>query len=242
MTTSPERERWDARFSAEHYLFGTAPNAFLSRQRERLPPGGRALAVADGEGRNGVWLAEQGLDVLSVDFSAVALDKAQRLAEQRGVTLKTQVADLQHWDWEPERFDVVAAIFIQFAGPDLRAAIFQGIARTLTPGGLLVLQGYRPEQLRYGTGGPPHAGNMYTADMLRAAFAGFDILHIEEHDSVISEGQGHNGRSALVDLSRGPQARRVTASAGRDDPQDRGAPLHPRRRTRRSTRRERCRC
>jgi len=84
--------------------------------------------------------------------------------------------------------------------PDLRTAIFEGIRRTLTPGGLLLLQGYRPEQLAYGTGGPPHAENMYTAEMLRAAFAGFEILHLEEHDSVICEGTGHDGISALVDL------------------------------------------
>lgn len=200
MAMDPELDRWNQRFSDADYVFGTAPNAFLSGQGPLLRPGMRALAIADGEGRNGVWLAEQGLDVLSIDFSPVALRKARRLAEQRGVRIETQQADLKRWDWEPERFDVVAAIFIQFAGPDLRAAIFRGIAETLRPGGLLLLQGYRPEQLGYGTGGPPHAENMYTADMLRTAFAGFEILHLEEHDAAISEGQGHHGLSALVDL------------------------------------------
>lgn len=207
MSTNPELDRWNERFSAEEYLFGTAPNAFLSRQRSWLRPGQRALAIADGEGRNGVWLAEQGLDVLSIDFSPVALEKAQQLAAKRGVPLRTGLADLERWDWEPERFDVVAAIFIQFARPELRTAIFQGIRRTLAPGGLLLLQGYRPEQLGYGTGGPPHAENMYTATMLRNAFGDFDILHLEEHDSVISEGAGHHGMSALVDLvARKPAA------------------------------------
>jgi SAM-dependent methyltransferase len=200
MTTNPELDRWNERFSSEDYLFGTAPNAFLVRQRHLLRPGAKALAIADGEGRNGVWLAEQGLDVLSIDFSPVALDKARRLAASRSVALRTWQVNLEDWDWEAERFDVVAAVFVQFAPPDLRTAIFEGIRRTLTPGGLLLLQGYRPEQLAYGTGGPPHAENMYTAEMLRAAFAGFDILHLEEHDSVISEGTGHDGISALVDL------------------------------------------
>lgn len=198
--TNPERDRWNQRFDTEDYVFGTAPNAFLERQRPLLRPGRRALALADGEGRNGVWLAEQGLDVLSTDFSPVALAKARRLAAARGVALCTEVADLAHWDWPPDRFDAVAAIFIQFAGPALRAAIFAGIVRTLAPDGLLLLQGYRPEQLDYRTGGPPHAENMYTAAMLRAAFAGLEILHIEEHDSEIAEGAGHRGMSALVDM------------------------------------------
>jgi SAM-dependent methyltransferase len=207
MSTDPALARWNERYSCEDYLFGTEPNAFLAAQRHRLKPGLKALAVADGEGRNGVWLAEQGLEVLSVDASPVGLDKARRLAARRGVALETELADLARWTWPRERFDLVAAIFIQFAGPGLRAAIFDGIRRSLKPGGLVVLQGYRPEQLRYGTGGPPHAENMYTADMLRREFEGWDIPHLREHDSAIREGRGHDGLSALVDLvARKPAA------------------------------------
>jgi cyclopropane fatty-acyl-phospholipid synthase-like methyltransferase len=200
MSESPERRRWDERFSSEEYLFGTGPNAFLEKQGSLLKPGGTALALADGEGRNGVWLAEQGLTVTSVDFSPIALEKARRLAAARGVTISTVQADLGDWTWPEDEFDIVAAIFIQFAGPNLRAAIFRRIRRALAPGGLLILQGYRPEQLHYGTGGPPHAENMYTAEMLREAFAGFEILHLSEHDSEIAEGSGHRGMSALIDL------------------------------------------
>ena len=200
MSPDPALARWNERYAGDDYLFGTEPNSFLAAQRHRLRPGLEALAVADGEGRNGVWLAEQGLDVLSVDGSPVALDKARRLAAKRGAALRTELADLAAWTWPRERFDVVAAIFIQFAGPELRAAIFDGIRRSLRPGGLLILQGYRPEQLRYGTGGPPCAENMYTADMLAQAFGDWDILHLREHDSVIREGRGHDGLSALVDL------------------------------------------
>jgi len=196
----PDLQRWNQRFLREDYLFGTEPNAFLAGERRRLRAGQRALAIADGEGRNGVWLAMQGLDVLSIDFSSVALEKAAALAGKRGVSLTTQVADLDDWTWQADRFDVVAAIFIQFAGPKLRARIFAGICRTLAPGGLLLLQGYRPEQLAYGTGGPPQAENMYTASLLRSAFAELDILRLEEHDSVVHEGTGHDGLSALVDL------------------------------------------
>ncbi|MFC4171599.1 class I SAM-dependent methyltransferase [Microvirga sp. GCM10011540] len=200
MNDQSEQERWNARYADDSYLFGTSPNAFLASQRHLLASGQRALAVADGEGRNGVWLAEQRLHVTAVDFSPAALAKARRLAESRGVEVSFVQADLATWEWKESSFDVVAAIFIQFADPPLREAIFQGIRRTLAPGGLLLLQGYRPEQIQYGTGGPPHAENMYTAAMLREAFRGFEMVSLVEHDSVIQEGAGHHGVSALVDL------------------------------------------
>lgn len=195
-----ELQRWNQRFSDPDYVFGTEPNAFLAAQAHVLKPGQTALAVADGEGRNGAWLAEQGLDVTSFDFSPVALEKARTLASKRGVKLTTRLAEAAAWEWKPERFDVVVAIFIQFAGPNLRDAIFAGICRTLVPGGLLLLQGYRPEQLAYGRGGPSCAENMYTSRLLRSSFNGFEILKLEEHDSMTSEGKGHHGMAALVDL------------------------------------------
>jgi SAM-dependent methyltransferase len=200
MSEQSEKDRWNERYAGDDYLFGTSPNAFLTAQRHLLVHGQTALAIADGEGRNGVWLAEQGLRVTAVDFSPTALDKARRLAEHKGVDLTSIQADLATWDWQESSFDVVAAIFIQFANPNLREAIFRGIRRTLVPGGLLLLQGYRPEQIQYGTGGPPHAENMYTAAMLREAFSDFEIVSLAEHDSIIEEGTGHHGMSALVDL------------------------------------------
>lgn len=197
---SPELRRWNERFSGADYLFGTEPNRFLAARSNLLKRGQKALAVADGEGRNGVWLAQQGLDVVSFDFSPVGVKKARQLAADRGVTLDSRLADVAAWPWEPNAFDVVVAIFIQFAGPDLRDEIFGGIRNTLVPGGLLLLQGYRPEQLSYGTGGPSCADNMYTSDLLRSAFDGFDILELEEYDSMTSEGKGHAGMAALIDL------------------------------------------
>lgn len=191
---------WDERYASEDYLFGTEPNAFLASQRHLLKSDMSCLAVADGEGRNGVWLAGQGLDVLSVDASTVASRKAAKLAQQRGIVLKREVADLLQWEWGESRFDVVAAIFIQFAIPAEREQLFANIKRTLKPGGLLLLQGYTPRQLEYGTGGPPSADNMYTESMLRAAFADMEILHFSEYDGFVREGAGHHGMSALIDL------------------------------------------
>jgi len=200
MTGNQELDFWNTRFSEQSYLFGTKPNAFLLSQHARLRPGMRALAVADGEGRNGVWLATQGLDVLSVDFSPVALKKAGELATTTQVTLKTECVDLATWDWGAPRFDLVAAIFIQFAETDLRDHIFQKMKDVLVPSGFLLLEGYRPEQLAYGTGGPSDANKLYTPALLREAFADMDILLLEEYDADLSEGERHKGMSAVVDL------------------------------------------
>ncbi|MFX0540746.1 class I SAM-dependent methyltransferase [Roseovarius sp. S4756] len=190
---------WDDRYAGDGYLFGTDPAGFLLRQTHHLAPG-RTLAVADGEGRNSVFLAQQGLSVTAFDASPVAVDKARRLAEARGVEVDFNVSDVDSWDWKPEAFDTVVAIFIQFAGPQMRDMIFDGMKRTLKPGGKLLLHGYRPEQLDYGTGGPPKAENMYTRDLLEEVFGDFQILRLEAYDREITEGSGHAGMSALIDL------------------------------------------
>jgi SAM-dependent methyltransferase len=195
-----ELERWESRFAAPEYLFGTAPNAFVKSQAHRLEPGQKALALADGEGRNGVWLAELGLDVLSLDFSANALKKARALAALRRVDLRFQQVDLATWPWPTAEFDVIVAIFIQFADPPFRQRIFGGIKTALKPGGLLLMQGYRPEQLNYRTGGPSQVENLYTTALLEDSFSDFASVEINEHDSMVDEGGGHAGMSALIDF------------------------------------------
>jgi SAM-dependent methyltransferase len=191
---------WDSRYAGDEYLFGEAPNAFLAAQASRLQPGQSALALADGEGRNGVWLAEQGLEVLSIDSSTVAQKKARRLADARGVRMNFEQTDLSTWNFPEAKFELVAAIFIQFADPPLRTRLFEGIKRALKPGGHLLLEGYRPEQLGYGTGGPPSVENLYTEQMLHNAFFDMEILELNQYDAIIEEGLGHRGVSALIDL------------------------------------------
>jgi SAM-dependent methyltransferase len=195
-----EYERWEKRFAVPDYVFGTAPNAFLESQGPALPKSGTALAVADGEGRNGVWLAERGLDVLSIDWSPTALGKARTLAGQRGVSLRTEQVDVVQWEWPAAQFDLVAAIFIQFLTPEERQQVFAGMRKALKPGGLLLIEGYRPEQLNYKTGGPSLVENLYTRTMLEAEFGALSELRITEHDSMTSEGSGHVGMAALIDL------------------------------------------
>jgi 2-polyprenyl-3-methyl-5-hydroxy-6-metoxy-1,4-benzoquinol methylase len=200
LSVDPELARWNQRFGAAGYLFGTAPNAFLVSHKRLLSPGVRVLCVADGEGRNSVWLAEQGLDVTAFDFSPVAVEKARRLAAERGVAVRYEVASVYDWRWPDAGFDVVAAIFVQFADPPMRTYLFERIVRTLKPGGLLLLEGYTPRQLEYRTGGPPHRENLYTEALLREAFSALEILELREYDAEVAEGSGHRGRSALIDL------------------------------------------
>lgn len=191
---------WNERFSAPGYLFGTEPNAFLKSQAHRLRKGQTALSIADGEGRNGVFLAERGLEVLAVDFSPVALAKARDLAKSRGVAVKFEQTDVLNWAWPMAQFDVVVAIFTQFATAAQRPRFFAGIKQALRPGGLLLMQAYRPEQITYATGGPTDVTQLYTRALLEEAFGDFATLEIREHDSVMHEGDRHVGMSALIDL------------------------------------------
>lgn len=202
MSHADAQDFWSDKYRAvgEAYLFGTAPNRFLAAQAGLLHAGQRALSVADDEGRNAVWLAEQGLDVTATELSPVALKKAEALAAARRVTVDFALADALNWTYPDEAFDLVAAIFIQFAAPDERARLFENLKRTLRPGGRIVLQGYTPKQLDYRTGGPSAIENLYTAAMLREAFGDFDIERLDEYEDVLDEGSAHRGRSALVGM------------------------------------------
>lgn len=202
---------WSARYrdAGDDYLFGTAPNKFLQSQAARFGDGVRVLTVADGEGRNAVWLAEQGCTVTATEISAVALAKAAKLARSRHVASSEATtgpgvnfiqADILNWPWPVAAFDAVVGIFIQFVGPAERAQQFAGMKQAVKPGGLLFLQGYTPKQLEYKTGGPSAVENLYTEALLREAFFDWEIVHLHEYDDSIEEGSAHIGRSALIDL------------------------------------------
>lgn len=191
---------WDARFAGKDYYYGEAPAEFLRRASAWLAPGARVLSVADGEGRNSVWLAGQGFDVTAFDASPVALDKARALARRRGVRVEVHEAGTETWDWRPDAFDAVVAVFIQFAAPDQRRAIFEGIARTLRPGGLALLHGFSLRQMANRSGGPRVPEQLWTLPLLREAFPGWQELAAADHDAVLDEGPGHRGPAALIDF------------------------------------------
>ena len=195
-----ELERWEARFAAEHFVFGTEPNAFLARNAARIAPGARVLTVADGEGRNGIWLAQQGFHVTAQDFSPTAQAKARKLAAERGVTLDWELSDLTAREWASDAFDAVVGIFYQFLSPAERGPVFGGIRKTVRPGGLVLIEGYGPRQIEYGTGGPKRVENLYTRALLHDAFKGFADVDVVAYDAEIAEGPGHHGISALVDM------------------------------------------
>lgn len=196
-----EYERWEARFAVPEYAFGKEPNEFLKSCKYLLPPSGRALAVADGEGRNGVWLAEQGLDVLAIDFSPSAQRKARALAAERHVDVTFVQADVHDWDYPQSTFDVVAEIFTQFSAPPARSRKWAGMRRALKSGGILVVVGYTPKQLEYATGGPKQLENLYTRAMLEREFGDFGDLRIVEEERELREGASHAGMSAVIGLT-----------------------------------------
>jgi cyclopropane fatty-acyl-phospholipid synthase-like methyltransferase len=207
---------WNSRFSEPGYAYGTEPNAFLVTQMHHLQPGMKALAVADGEGRNGVWLAQQGLDVLSVDGSAVGLRKAQELAKSRGVSIRTEVADLTTWKWPENEFDIVVAIFIHFP-PENRSRMHAKMLRALKSGGVLIMEAFTPEQLEYKTGGPRVREMLYTVEMMCSDFdipacadvaqgnkpgttPAAEILLLQQALTELHEGPHHRGTASVVRL------------------------------------------
>ncbi len=191
------QEMWNKRFSTLEYVFGEEPNAFLVSQAARLGKG-HALALADGEGRNSVWLARQGFTVDAFDFSPPAVEKAKALAVKHQVSLNFTCSDWQSFDWPTAHYDLVAGIFFQFATPEERAELFEKIKQSLKPGGVLVIQGYGKNQLAFKTGGPDKLEHLYDEDLLRQAFAGFEVQVCETYETSITEGAGHSGMSALV--------------------------------------------
>ncbi|UCV13377.1 SAM-dependent methyltransferase [Quatrionicoccus australiensis] len=193
---------WSARYRSvgDDYLFGTAPNRFLAQQEAYFSAGMEVLSVADGEGRNAAWLAEQGCRVTATEISPVALEKAAKLARGRHLTVDFVLADILNWEWPQAAYDAVVGIFIQFATPAERPRQIGGMQQATKPGGLLFLHGYTPQQLEYRTGGPSTVENLYTETMLRELFAGWEILVLREHIDEIAEGTAHAGKSALIDL------------------------------------------
>ena len=188
---------WNARYAETPGMFGSAPNDFLREQVRFLRPGMRVLALGDGEGRNGVWLAEQGLAVTALDWSATGMARAAALAQTRGVELACVVADATAWDWPPAAFDVVAWIFVHLPPPD-RALVAAGVRQALRPGGLLLLECFSPAQDGRRSGGPRMLELLFTRAIVEQAFAGFEVLALLEGAVLLDEGPKHQGLAEVV--------------------------------------------
>jgi len=189
---------WDARYAEPGWAFGTEPNDFLREQAHRIPTG-RVLCLAEGEGRNAVWLAQQGHDVTAVDLSAAGLEKARRLAASRGVQLATVCADLGTFAIEPGAWQGIVSIFAHVM-PDVRRRVHAGVVAGLAPGGVLLLEAYRPAQVGRGTGGPPDDARLLDLERLQPELDALEWLLARELERDVVEGRCHTGAASVVQL------------------------------------------
>lgn len=184
---------WDQQFALEGFKYGTAPNAFLAQQAHRLAPGSQVLVPGDGEGRNGVWLAQQGHQVTAVDNSQVGLDKALGLAAQRGVDIRTIHADLAQWQPQDASVDAVVLVYLHLPAA-LRPEVHRRLLRALRPGGWWILEAFHPEQLKHSSGGPKDLAMLMTPEGLSAEVGeGLETVLSWSGETELDEGPGHQG-------------------------------------------------
>lgn len=201
MSFADATQFWNERFDKDEFIFGKEPNEYLVETAARyLKKNDRVLCIADGEGRNGVWLAKQGMQVVGFDASDIALVKAKQFAKDNQVEVEYLFSDTDSFDWQANAYDAVAAIFIQFADPAMRERIFQNVYQTLKSGGIFILQGYTPKQLDYKTGGPSAIEHLYTEESIRGLVKNFEVLELVSYEKVLNEGARHSGMSALLGL------------------------------------------
>ena len=189
---------WDERYSGDGWLFGTEPNDFLREQAHRIPEG-RVLCLGEGEGRNSVFLAELGLEVVGVDQSQVGLDKAQALAQERGVFVETVMSDIEDFDLTEGEWEGIVSIFFHLP-PELRKQVHAAVVRGLAPGGILILEAYTPRQLELKTGGPPSREKLMTLNLLREELGGLEFLIGREVERDVWEGELHRGVGSVVQV------------------------------------------
>jgi SAM-dependent methyltransferase len=189
---------WDERYSKEGWAFGTEPNDFLRQESNRIPQG-RVLCLGEGEGRNSVFLAEQGYEVVGVDRSQVGLDKAQALAQEREVFVETVVSAVEDFDLAEGEWEGIVSIFFHLPA-ELRKRVHRSVVRGLAPGGILLLEAYTPRQLEFGTGGPPDLEKLMTLDLLREELHGLDFLVGRELERDVHEGEFHRGTGSVVQV------------------------------------------
>jgi SAM-dependent methyltransferase len=201
MSFADATQFWNERFDKEEFIFGKEPNEYLvEKTHQYLKPKDKVLCIADGEGRNGVWLAKQGMKVVGFDASDIALAKAKQFAKDNQVEVQYSFSDTDSYAWPENTYDAVIGIFIQFADPAMRARIFEQTYKALKPGGLFILQGYTPRQLEYKTGGPSLIEHLYTEELIRDLVKSFEVLELVSYEKELSEGPRHTGMSAILGL------------------------------------------
>jgi SAM-dependent methyltransferase len=193
---------WNARYAEAGFAYGEAPNAYLAAVAGHIKPQGRVLVPGDGEGRNGVWLAQQGFAVTSLDISEVGCAKAAALARRHGVAMEVLCTDLADWQWPVGSFDAVVSIFVHLP-PQIRPTLHGRMRDALTPAGVLIIESFAPEHLPLrlknpSVGGPDRADMLYSLEILRADFAPLQALIFEQVDVELAEGRYHVGLGSVV--------------------------------------------
>ena len=206
--------RWNERYSAEGYLFGQEPNQYLKEQilyQAKLPKPNnpKTLCLADGEGRNSVWLAQQMHSVRAFDFSHIAVEKARELARQKSVTVDFNCCGWEEFDWKEAAYDYVVGIFFQFVDPIEREKLFKLIDHTLKDGGVLIIQGYGLDQLKFKTGGPGKLDHLYDEQLLKDHFPNYELVDLQTYEAEVNEGTAHKGMSSLVGMTAVKSANRI---------------------------------
>jgi SAM-dependent methyltransferase len=189
---------WDERYALDGFAFGTEPNDFLRQEAHRIPMG-RVLCLGEGEGRNAVFLAEQGYEVVGVDRSQVGMDKAQALAQGRGVFIETVVSSIEDFELAEGEWQGIVSVFFHLP-PELRRKVHESVVRGLAPGGILILEAYTPKQLEFGTGGPPDAERLLSLEVLEEELRGLEFLVGQETEREVHEGRMHNGLGSVVQV------------------------------------------
>ena len=194
-----QQEFWQARYSEQGLAYGAEPNEFLQQQLHQLQPGMKVLVVGDGEGRNGVWLAQQGMQVTTVDYARAGVERALALASESKLEINAICADLNDWLWPQAEFDAVVSIYLHFPS-ELRLLMHQRMLTALKPGGQMILEAFNKDQLDYPSGGPPVADALFSAELLAEDFADAEIAQCQESVVELSEGKYHVGPGAVVRL------------------------------------------
>lgn len=193
------KDFWDQRYNTDEFVYGIHPNDFLMSVMPKLKGKKRVLCLAEGEGRNAVFLAEQGFDVTALDISQVAVEKGQRLAKQRGVEVNWLVTDLADYSFERSGWDLIVAVFMHLPS-ELRQQVFHKIPASLSSGGAFIGEFYRKEQLQLNTGGPKDLDMLYCPELLQKEIQPLECCHLNVINREVIEGIGHTGMAAVVQI------------------------------------------
>jgi SAM-dependent methyltransferase len=191
------KDFWDKRYNEEGLAYGNLPNDFLKENFQLIPAGGSILCLAEGEGRNAIFLAQKNYEVSSVDFSATGIKKTIQRAGEAGVKIKTHLEDLNEFEMGINNWDAIISIFGHLP-PEIRTSVHAKIIRALKPGGLFLMEAYVPEQLMFNSGGPKEISMMMSLEILEKELGALKPIIKRTCIRDIQEGKYHQGLSAVV--------------------------------------------